>query len=166
MDGVMGKVVMDRAELARLVAKDQAAGLRVVMANGGFDLLHVGHIRYLRGAAAEGDVLIVALNSDRSVRANKGPDRPLMPLAERVEMLSAIEGVTYVTSFDEPTVDGLLECLRPDVHAKGTDYTPENLPERATLQRLGIRLAIVGDPKNHASTGLLKKMRQTGRQAG
>jgi rfaE bifunctional protein nucleotidyltransferase chain/domain len=129
------------------------------MANGGFDLLHVGHIRYLRGAAAEGDVMVVALNSDRSVQQNKGPGRPLMPLAERMEILSAIEGVTYVTSFDEPTCDGLLEALRPDVHAKGTDYTPENLPERATLKRLGIRLAIVGDPKDHASTTLMKKMR-------
>lgn len=155
----MGRVIEDRAELARLLAEHKARGQRVVMANGGFDLLHVGHIRYLRGAAAEGDVMVVALNSDRSVQQNKGPGRPLMPLAERMEILSAIEGVTYVTSFDEPTCDGLLEALRPDVHAKGTDYTPENLPERATLKRLGIRLAIVGDPKDHASTTLMKKMR-------
>jgi len=162
----MGKLVVDRTELAELVRKHQAAGQRVVMTNGGFDLLHVGHIRYLRGAAAEGDVVIVAINSDRSVRQNKGPDRPLMPLHERMEIISAIEGVTYVTSFDEPTCDGLLECLRPDVHAKGPDYTPENLPERNTLKRLGIRLAIVGDPKDHASSALLKKMRQSARQAG
>jgi rfaE bifunctional protein nucleotidyltransferase chain/domain len=155
----MGRVIEDRAELARLVAEHRARGERVVMANGGFDLLHVGHIRYLRGAAAEGDVMVVALNSDRSVQQNKGPGRPLMPLAERMEILSAIEGATYVTSFDEPTCDGLLETLRPDVHAKGTDYTPENLPERATLKRLGIRLAIVGDPKDHASTTILRTMR-------
>ena len=156
----MGRVIEDRAELAGLVARHRAAGQRVVMANGGFDLLHVGHIRYLRGAAAEGDVMVVALNSDRSVQANKGPGRPLMPLAERMEILSAVEGVTYVTSFDEPTCDGLLETLRPDVHAKGTDYTPENLPERATLKRLGIRLAIVGDAKDHASTAILKRVQQ------
>jgi rfaE bifunctional protein nucleotidyltransferase chain/domain len=156
----MGRVIEDRAELARLLAGHRARGERVVMANGGFDLLHVGHIRYLRGAAAEGDVMVVALNSDRSVQQNKGPGRPLMPLAERMEILSAIEGAAYVTSFDEPTCDGLLETLRPDVHAKGTDYTPENLPERATLKRLGIRLAIVGDPKDHASTALLRKMKE------
>lgn len=157
----MGRIVEAKTELAELIRRHQAAGQRVVMANGGFDLLHVGHIRYLRGAAAEGDVLMVALNSDRSVRQNKGSHRPLMPLAERMEIISAIEGVTYVTSFDEPTCDNLLECLRPDVHAKGTDYTPENLPERGTLKRLGIRLAIVGDPKDHASTAILKKMSKT-----
>ncbi len=156
----MGRVIEDRAELAEVVARHQAAGQKVVMANGGFDLLHVGHIRYLRGAAAEGDVLVVALNSDRSVRQNKGEDRPLMPLTERMEILNAIEGVTYVTSFDDPTCANLLECLRPNVHAKGTDYTPENLPERNTLKRLGIRLAIVGDAKDHASTALLKRMRK------
>jgi D-glycero-beta-D-manno-heptose 1-phosphate adenylyltransferase len=156
----MGRVIEDRAELAGLLARHRAAGQRVVMANGGFDLLHVGHIRYLRGAAAEGDVMVVAINSDRSVETNKGPGRPLMPLTERMEILSAIEGVTYVTSFDETTCDGLLETLRPDVHAKGTDYTPENLPERATLKRLGIRLAIVGDAKDHASTAILKRMRK------
>ncbi len=157
----MGRVIDDRSELAELVRRHQAAGQRVVMANGGFDLLHVGHIRYLRASAAEGDVLMVAINSDRSVRQNKGPGRPLMPLAERMEIISAIEGVTYVTSFDEPTCDDRLECLRPNVHAKGTDYTPENLPERGTLKRLGIRLAIVGDPKDHASTTILKKMGKT-----
>lgn len=156
----MSTIVVDKTELAALIAKHQAAGQQVVMANGGFDLLHVGHVRYLRGAAREGNVLVVALNSDRSVRQNKGQDRPLMPLEERMEIISAIEGVTYVTSFDEPTCDGLLETLRPDVHAKGTDYTPENLPERNTLKRLGIRLAIVGDPKDHASTTLLKKMKK------
>lgn len=156
----MGKIVLDRAELADLVARHKVAGQQVVMANGGFDLLHVGHIRYLRGAVQEGNVLVVAINSDRSVRQNKGSDRPLMPLAERMEIISAIEGVTYVTSFDEPTCDNLLETLRPNVHAKGTDYTPENLPERNTLKRLGIRLAIVGDPKDHASTAILKKMRK------
>lgn len=156
----MSKVVTDRNELAQIVKAHQAASQRVVMANGGFDLLHVGHIRYLRGAAAEGDVMVVALNSDRSIQQNKGPDRPLMPLAERMEILSAIEGVTYVTCFDDPTCDALLEALRPDVHAKGTDYTPANLPERDTLKRLGIRLAIVGDPKDHASTTLLKKFKK------
>jgi rfaE bifunctional protein nucleotidyltransferase chain/domain len=156
----MGRVVEDTAELAKLLGRHRAAGQRVVMANGGFDLLHVGHIRYLRGAAAEGDVLVVAVNSDRSVRANKGPGRPLMPLAERMEIISAIEGVTYVTTFDEATCDGLLETLRPDVHAKGTDYTPQNLPERDTLRRLGIQMAIVGDPKGHASTTILNRMRQ------
>ncbi len=162
----MGKVINDRQELAEIVARHQAAGRQVVMANGGFDLLHVGHIRYLQGAAAEGHVLIVALNSDRSVRHNKGPERPLMPLAERMEIISAIEGVTYVTSFDDPTCDDLLETLRPNVHAKGPDYTPENLPERATLKRLGIRLAIVGDPKDHASTALLNKMKGASAQPG
>jgi D-glycero-beta-D-manno-heptose 1-phosphate adenylyltransferase len=157
----MGCVIEDRAALAVWVREHQAAGQRVVLANGGFDLLHVGHIRYLRAAAAAGNVLLVAVNSDRSVRHNKGPDRPLMPLAERMEIISAIEGVTCVTSFDEPTCDALLECLRPDVQAKGPDYTPENLPERETLKRLGIALAIVGDPKDHASTAILQKMKKT-----
>lgn len=162
----MGKIITNRAELADLVARHQAAGQHVVMANGGFDLLHVGHIRYLRAAAEEGHILLVAINSDSSVQRNKGPDRPLMPLSERMEIISAIEGVTYVTSFDEPTCDGLLETLRPDVHAKGTDYTLENLPERSTLKRLGIRLAIVGDPKDHASTTLLKKIKKPPKQHG
>jgi len=155
----MGRIVVDKDELQRLVLEHRAAGQRIVLANGNFDLIHVGHIRYLRGAAKEGDVLIVAVNSDESVRRAKGPGRPVTPLQERMEILSAIEGVTYVTCFDEPTCDNLLELLRPDVHAKGPDYNHENLPERDTLARLGIRLAIVGDPKNHASSAILERIR-------
>ncbi len=153
------RIIVDRRELACAAAELRAAGRTVVFANGAFDILHVGHIRYLLGAAAEGDELVVAVNSDASIRAYKSPDRPLQPLVERMEIVAAIRGVTLVTAFEEPTCDALLEIVRPHVHAKGPDYTPENLPEWPTLMRLGIRLANVGDPKDHSSSDLIRRMR-------
>ncbi|HOB73173.1 MAG TPA: adenylyltransferase/cytidyltransferase family protein [Phycisphaerae bacterium] len=154
----MAQIITDRDELKKEAARLRAAGKSIVFANGAFDLIHVGHVRYLEGAAAEGDVLVVAVNSDESIRRYKGPDRPLQPLAERMEIVAAFRAVDLVTCFDEPTCDAMLELVRPDVHAKGPDYTPENLPEYPTLKRLGIRLARVGDPKDHSSTALLKRL--------
>jgi rfaE bifunctional protein nucleotidyltransferase chain/domain len=130
---------------------------RVVLANGCFDLVHVGHVRYLEDARARGDFLVVALNTDESVRVLKGPERPLMPLAERAEIVAALRCVDAVTSFGEQTLEATLRALRPDVHAKGTDYTLENVPEAAIDRELGIEIAICGDPKAHASSDLLVK---------
>ncbi len=155
----MGRVITDRDELRRAADELRAARRSIVFANGAFDLIHVGHVRYLRGAAKEGDALIVGLNSDDSIRRYKDANRPLQPLAERLEIVAAFEGVAIVTGFDEPTCDALLELIRPDVHAKGPDYTPGNLPEFPTLQRLGIRLAIVGDPKDHSTTEMIQRLR-------
>jgi len=152
------RVITDRQQLKRLVDDYRAAGRTIVFANGAFDILHVGHVRYLQGAAAEGDILVVGVNSDESIRKYKSPDRPLQPLAERMELVAAFRCVDIVTSFEKPTCDAILEVVRPNVHAKGPDYTPENLPEYPTLQRLGIRLAAVGDPKNHSSSELITKM--------
>ncbi len=132
----------------------------VVFANGCFDLLHVGHVRYLVGAAAEGDILLVALNSDRSVRRLKGKGRPVFPARERAEIIAALECVDAVVIFDDPSVDRLLEFLRPDVHAKGTDYAPETVPERETVRSYGGRIAIVGDPKDHSTAVLIERLRQ------
>jgi rfaE bifunctional protein nucleotidyltransferase chain/domain len=120
--------------------------------------LHVGHVRYLRGAAAEGDVLVVAVNGDEAVRALKGEGRPVMPAAERAEIVAALEGVDYVVVFETLTVEPVLRALRPDVHAKGTDYTPETVPERAVVAEYGGRVAIVGDPKDHSTTALLERV--------
>lgn len=155
----MAPPIRDRALLAALVADHRARGESIVLANGCFDLLHVGHVRYLEAAKAEGDVLIVAINSDASVRRHK-PDglRPLMPATERADILQALAAVDYVTIFDEPTVDAVLEALRPDVHAKGTDYTPETIPERATVERYGGRIAIVGDAKEHSTSDLIARI--------
>ncbi len=155
----MSRIILDREELRRAARALRAEGKTIVFANGAFDLIHVGHIRFLLGAAAEGDVLIVGVNSDESIRKYKGPDRPLQPLPERMEIISAFRPVTIVTSFDEPTCDALLEVVHPHKHARGPDYTPENLPEYPTLQRLGIRMVNVGDPKNHSSTELLQRLR-------
>ncbi|MCU0725623.1 MAG: adenylyltransferase/cytidyltransferase family protein [Planctomycetes bacterium] len=154
------RFVPDQEELLRIVTAHRAAGRTIVFANGCFDLLHVGHVRYLRGAKAEGDVLVLALNDDASVRRNKGPGRPLQPERERVEIVSALEMVDLVTLFGEPTVDRLLRLLTPDVHAKGTDYTPETVPERETVLGFGGRIAIVGDPKDHSSSGLFDAIRK------
>lgn len=156
----MSVIITDREQLKREAARLRAEGKSIVFANGAFDLIHVGHVRYLEGAAAEGDFLIVGVNSDESIRRYKGPGRPLQPLAERMEIVAAFRAVKLVTCFDEPTCDAMLEAIRPDVHAKGPDYTAENLPEYPTLQRLGIRLARVGDPKDHSSTALLARLQQ------
>ena len=144
------------AELGRIVSAERRRGKRIVLANGCFDLLHVGHIRYLRGAAATGDILVVALNSDASVRALKGPGRPLMPQAERAEILSALEGVDYVTIFPERNVEKVLHALRPDVHAKGSDYTVRTVPERETVKALGGKVAIAGGPKVRSTRDIVK----------
>jgi rfaE bifunctional protein nucleotidyltransferase chain/domain len=142
-------------EAAALAERFRAAGRRIVLANGVFDLLHVGHIRYLESARRLGDVLFVGLNGDASVRRLKGHGRPVMPASERAELLTALRAVDYVVIFDDDTADALLRALRPDVHAKGTDYTEGSVPERATAQALGVRTAITGDPKSHATRDLI-----------
>jgi D-glycero-beta-D-manno-heptose 1-phosphate adenylyltransferase len=152
--------IVSREQLCELLQQHKRRGERIVFANGCFDALHVGHIRYLEGAHREGDVLVVAVNSDRGVRALKGPGRPILPESARTDLVAALRAVDYVILFSEPDVEPLLECLRPDVHAKGTDYTAETVPERATAARLGIRVAIVGDPKEHSSRELLRSVRQ------
>ncbi len=154
------RFIADHRELKVEIDRLRSEGAEVVFANGCFDLIHVGHIRYLRGARAEGDILLVALNDDASVRRNKGESRPVQPEQERVEVLAALEMVDLITLFNEPTVDGLLDLLRPDVHAKGTDYTLESVPERDTVLAYGGRIAIVGDPKDHSSTSLLEAIRE------
>lgn len=153
-------VVLSRDALASWVAAERAAGKSIAFANGVFDLLHVGHVRYLEGAAREADRLVVAVNADSSVRALKGPDRPVLPEHDRAELVAALRCVAAVTVFDEATVTPLLELLRPDVHCKGTDYTVESVPERATVQAYGGRTAIVGDPKDHSTRDLLKQIRE------
>jgi len=151
--------ILDRSALATRVQQDRARGLTIAFANGGFDLLHVGHIRYLEGAKREADRLIVAINSDASVRALKGPSRPVLPESDRTELVAALRAVDYVVIFDEPTVAPLLELLKPDVHCKGTDYTVDTVPERETVRSYGGRIAIVGDPKDHSTTDLLSRLK-------
>lgn len=152
------KLALSRNELAQALTHHRAKNQKIVLANGCFDILHVGHTRYLDGAKAEGDILVVAINSDESVRKLKGEGRPVLPELERAELVAALESVDYVIIFDEPNVEPLLETLRPNVHAKGTDYTPDTVPERAVADRLGIRVAIVGDAKNHSTRDLLAKL--------
>ena len=154
----MGTVV-SRDQLVARVAQDRRDGLTIAFANGIFDLLHVGHVRYLQGAAAEADRLIVGVNGD-AVAAAKGPGRPIMPAADRAELVAALRGVDYVVIFPEPTVTPLLELLRPDVHCKGTDYTVDTVPERDTVRAYGGRIAIVGDPKDHSTRDLLARLRE------
>jgi rfaE bifunctional protein nucleotidyltransferase chain/domain len=140
------------------VRADRAAGLTLAFANGCFDLLHAGHLRYLQAAAAEADRLIVAVNADVTA-AEKGPGRPIMKAEDRAELVAALRGVDYVTIFAEPTVTPLLDLIRPDVHCKGTDYTVETVPERDTVRAYGGRIAIVGDPKDHSTRDLLARIR-------
>jgi len=142
-------------EAARRVAEWRGRGRRVVLANGCFDLLHVGHVRYLSAARGLGDALVVGLNSDASVRRLKGPGRPLMPADERAELIGALAAVDLVVVFDEDRADALIARLRPDVHAKGTDYSEESVPERAAVLTAGGRVAIAGDPKSHATRDLI-----------
>ena len=155
----MGRVVTE-TELVDAVAADRAAGRKVAFANGCFDLLHVGHVRYLWGASAEADRLIVAVNDDGSARRLKGPGRPIIPVDERAEIVAALEAVDYVVTFADDTVERLLLRIQPDVHCKGTDYTVDTVPERAVVQAYGGRTAIVGDQKAHASRDLAKQIRQ------
>ncbi len=149
-------------EVARRVAQARAKGLRVALANGVFDLLHVGHVRYLQGARALADVLVVAVNSDASVRALKGEGRPIVPEGERAELVAALECTDHVLVFEEPDVRAVIRALRPDVHVKGTDYVQENVPERAEVEAYGGRVAIAGDPKEHSTTDTLRKLRRGG----
>jgi rfaE bifunctional protein nucleotidyltransferase chain/domain len=146
-------------QLDEVLAEERARGRRVVMANGCFDLLHVGHLRYLEAARAAGDVLVVVVNSDASARALKGPGRPVTPEEERVELLCGFRCTDYVVLWNENTMDGILRRVRPDVHAKGTDYgTPEQVPEYETVRSLGGRTVLVGDPKDHASRDLVARI--------
>ena len=156
----MGRVV-SLEQLDAAMAEAREAGRSVAFANGCFDLLHVGHVRYLQGAAAEGDVLVVGVNSDESVRGLKGEGRPIQPEDERAEIVAALAGVDLVVVFGEPTVEPLLRRVRPDAHCKGTDYTPETVPERHVMAELGGRIAIVGDPKDHDSSALIEKLRSS-----
>ncbi|MGB7295436.1 MAG: adenylyltransferase/cytidyltransferase family protein [Candidatus Aminicenantales bacterium] len=144
------------AVLRRIIAAEKSKGRVVVLANGCFDLFHAGHIRYLRAAKAKGDVLVVALNSDRSVRKLKGRGRPILEQGERAEILSSFSFVDFVTVFDEPTVAGILLALRPDIHVKGSDYTRESVPERDTVKAYGGRTAIVGGPKIRNTSDVIK----------
>jgi len=153
----MGRITT-RAELARLVAEDRTSGRTIAFANGCFDLLHVGHIRYLQAAAAEADRLIVAINDDETA-SRKGPGRPVLKADERAEIVAALRGVDYVVIFPEPTVDPLLRLLKPDVHCKGTDYTADTVPERETVLAYGGCIAIVGDPKDHSTRDLVGRIR-------
>lgn len=152
--------ILGQEELVTRLAEHRRRGERIVLANGCFDLLHVGHVRYLEGARREGDILVVAVNSDASERRLKGPARPVLPERARAELVAALAAVDYVLLFGEPDVEGLLEALQPDVHAKGTDYTAETVPERALAARLGIRVAIVGDPKQHSTRDLIARVRE------
>ena len=154
-------MVLSETELVRAVARDKAAGRTIALANGCFDLLHVGHVRYLQSAAAEGDRLVVAVNDDQSVAALKGQDRPVQPAADRAELVAALRGVDYVIVFGDLTVERLLLLLKPDVHCKGTDYTIDSVPERAVVLSYGGRTAIVGDPKQHNTRELLARIRGT-----
>ncbi len=154
----MSARIVPREEVAGLGERLRREGKRVAFANGCFDLLHVGHVRYLQGARELADVLVVGVNSDRTVVELKGPGRPLLPAAARAELVAALESVDYVVIFDEPTVAQVLEDLRPDVHCKGTDYTEATVPEREVMQRLGGAVRIVGDPKNHSTRDILAEI--------
>lgn len=152
--------LLDRTRLAARVAIERQKGSKIVLANGCFDFFHVGHIRYLAGAKALGDCLIVAVNSDEQVRKLKGENRPQVNEHERAEIISSLKFVDFVTIFPEPTVEELIRTIRPDFHAKGTDYTIETVPERDIIRQYGGQTAIVGDPKDHSSTELIRKHSQ------
>ena len=150
--------VLNRAELSERVRAAKRTGSKVILANGCFDVLHVGHIRYLQGARKLGDVLVVGVNSDEQVAKQKGPGRPILPASERAELIAALVCVDYVTIFEEPTVEALLLALKPDVHAKGTDYTVDTVPEREIVRSYGGQVAIVGDPKDHSTSQILSRL--------
>ena len=151
-------MILDRDELVNRIDAERKNGSRVVLANGCFDVVHVGHVRYLAGARALGDVLVVGVNSDDQVARLKGPGRPILPAIERAELVDALAAVTYVTVFDEPTVTELLLAVKPDIHAKGTDYTEDSVPERDVVRSYGGRVAIVGDPKDHSTSAILARL--------
>jgi rfaE bifunctional protein nucleotidyltransferase chain/domain len=156
---VSARIVPDYRALAKLLAAERG-DRSVALANGCFDVLHVGHVRLLAEARGHADVLVVALNSDESARALKGPGRPFVPLAERMEVVAALAGVDFVTSFGEATAGALIEALRPEVQIKGTDRSPESVPEREQVERYGGRIVICGDPKTHSSTALGERVRE------
>lgn len=147
--------ILSRADLVGRVHEARQNGAKIVLANGCFDVLHVGHIRYLQAAKAQGDLLVVGINSDSQVAVLKGLGRPIMAESERAEMVASIAAVDLVTVFDEPTVENLLLALRPEIHAKGTDYTEDTVPEREVVRSYGGRVAIVGDPKKHSTSEIL-----------
>jgi len=151
-----GLIVADYKQLAEQL-RPRREGKTLALANGCFDVLHVGHVRLLREAKDAADILVVALNTDESVSKNKGPGRPHVPLAERMEVIAALEGVAAVTSFPEPTAEDLLEAMRPDVHVKGTDWTADTVPEKDTVLKYGGRVLIAGDEKTHSSSELIEK---------
>lgn len=153
-------VVLSEDQLIAAIARERAAGKRIAMANGCFDVLHVGHVRYLEGAKREADCLVVAINDDGSVRALKGEGRPILGAGDRAELVAALRAVDYVVTFPETTVARLLARLKPDVHCKGTDYTTDTVPERETVRAYGGRVAIVGDPKDHSTRDLLARLRR------
>jgi rfaE bifunctional protein nucleotidyltransferase chain/domain len=158
----MGEIV-SRADLLSRAAEARSTGRSMAFANGCFDVLHVGHIRYLNAAAQEADLLIVAINDDESVRRLKGEGRPILPALDRAELVAALRCVDYVVVFPEPTVGPLLEAIRPDVHCKGTDYTLDSVPERGIVRAYGGRIAIVGDPKDHSTRDLLARIADSAR---
>jgi len=149
---MMAEIIRDHDKLFSVIESLKKNGKRIIFTNGCFDIIHVGHIRYLNDAKELGDILIVAVNDDRSMKINKGESHPLMPEDERMEILAALRCVDYITLFSEKTVDNLLLKLKPHVHAKGTDYTAETVPERETVLSYGGEIAITGDPKNHSSS--------------
>jgi rfaE bifunctional protein nucleotidyltransferase chain/domain len=155
----MGRIVKNLAELKDIIEKEKAEGKKIVFGNGCFDLIHVGHIRYLKGAGELGDILIVAVNDDSSVTGLGKRKQVVTPALERAEIISAIECVDYVVIFSDPTVENLLLTLKPDIHAKGTDYTEENVPERDIVLSYGGKVAIVGDPKDHSTRDLIKTIK-------
>ncbi|HEV8434623.1 MAG TPA: adenylyltransferase/cytidyltransferase family protein [Thermoanaerobaculia bacterium] len=156
----MNAPILSETELLAAVARERANGRTIAFANGIFDLLHVGHVRYLQAAAAEADVLVVGVNSDASTKLLKGEGRPLMQENERAEIVSAIRGVGYVTIFSDKSPQRLIAAIKPDVHCKGTDYTAENVPEADIVRSYGGRVAIVGDPKDHSTTELIGRLRK------
>ena len=154
--------IVSRQGLTSILEEHRRVSRKIVFANGVFDLLHVGHVRYLEAARAEGDLLIVGINSDSSTRELKGPGRPILTERARATLVAALKSVNYVVIFDELDVNSLLKELQPNVHAKGTDYTADTVPERELAALLGIRVAIVGDPKQHSTRDLLARLRQPG----
>jgi rfaE bifunctional protein nucleotidyltransferase chain/domain len=152
------KKIKTLSELRKIVASEKAKGKTVVLANGCFDLFHVGHIRYLRGARAKGDLLVVGLNSDRSVRRLKGRGRPILPQQERAEILAAFSFVDYVVIFSEPNVERLLLSLKPDIHVKGSDYSEDTVPERETVKAYGGKVSIAGGPKIRDTSKIIERI--------
>jgi D-glycero-beta-D-manno-heptose 1-phosphate adenylyltransferase len=153
-------VTLSEKDLVEAVARDRAEGRTIAFANGCFDLLHVGHLRYLQAAAREGDRLVVALNDDASAARLKGPGRPIIPAADRAELVAGLRVVDYVTLFSESNVERLLRLLKPDVHCKGTDYSVDTVPERAVVREYGGRIAIVGDAKSHSTRDLVARLQR------